>query len=98
MTSSQTNWPATTTLVTTRTVRHRRQPGRNLTFETADSKSCRLVVRHEYVAEAPNCLDVNGIGRIGFDDLAQTRNLHVDRTIKNLGVASPRPVHKLVSA
>ena len=43
-----------------------------------------LVVRNEHVAESPHGLDVAGIRRVGLDQLAQPRNLDIDRPVEHV--------------
>src|SRR5689334_21402278 len=54
-------------------------------------------VRYEHVAETPDRLDVLGVRRIVLDDLAQARDLHVDRAVEHLVLAAAREFHQLVA-
>src|SRR5689334_14181298 len=54
-------------------------------------------VRYEHVAEAPDRLDMLGVRRIVLDDLAQPRDLHVDRAVEHLVLAAARELHQLVA-
>src|SRR5438876_10827302 len=64
---------------------------------TADASLVRRIVRDEDVAEAPDRLDVLRMRRIVLDDLAQPRDLHVDRAVEHLVLAAARELHQLVA-
>src|SRR3954465_5783320 len=51
----------------------------------------------EHVAEAPDRLDVLRMRRILLDDLAQARDLHVDRAVEDLVLAPGSELHQLVA-
>ena len=57
----------------------------------------RVVVRHEDVAESPDRLDVARIGRVGLDQLAQPRHLHVDRAVEHVVVAAAGEERQLLA-
>ncbi len=51
----------------------------------------------EDVAEAPHGLDERRLGGIRFDQLAQARNLHVDRAVERTEFAAACELHQLVA-
>src|SRR5690606_28100203 len=54
-------------------------------------------IRDEYVAQSPDRLDKYRLGRIGFDQLAQTRNLHVQAAIEGFVFAAAGQFHQFVA-
>ncbi|CAM2169518.1 hypothetical protein BLAT2472_11146 [Burkholderia latens] len=52
-------------------------------------------VRDEHVAEAPDGLDETRAARIGFDQLAQARDLHVEAAVEHFVFAAARKLHQL---
>src|SRR5476649_270920 len=59
----------------------------------AEITSCIFAVRNKHVTESPYGLDIGGLGGIGLDQFAQTRNLQVERA----ELASAREFHQLVA-
>src|SRR3954468_13766994 len=53
-------------------------------------------VGDEYVAEAPDRLDVLRMRGIVLDDLPQAGDLHVDRAVEHLVFTAARELHELV--
>src|SRR4051794_9947619 len=56
--------------------------------------STRLSFRYEYVAQSPDRLDVQRVGRIGLDQLAQARDLHVQAAVEHFVLAAARQLHQ----
>src|ERR1043166_5687053 len=54
-------------------------------------------VRDEYVAEAPHRLNVDRFARVGFDQPAQARNLHVYAAVEGLELAPAGELHQFVA-
>src|SRR6516165_6521930 len=55
----------------------------------------RRLVRNEHVAEPPDGLYVSRCRGVGFNELAQSRDLHVDGAIEHVVIASAREQHEL---
>src|SRR5690606_25338211 len=70
-------------------------PGRAATMLQAMAALARLSFRDEHVAQAPDRLDVERARWVGFDQLAQARDLHVERTVEHFVFASPGQFHQL---
>ncbi len=56
-----------------------------------------VAVWHENVAHAPDRLDIARLGRIGFDQAAQTRDLHIDGALQGIPFTTTGKVHQLVA-
>src|SRR5450830_313814 len=69
--------------------------GRTSMWLTQRSVSTRLSFRNEDVAQSPDRLDIQGIGRIRFNQLAQARDLHVQAAVEYLVLAPARKFHQL---
>src|SRR5580698_10148166 len=52
-------------------------------------------VGDEHVTETPDGLNEAGAARVGFDQLAQTRDLHVEAAVEHLVLAAARQFHQL---
>src|SRR5713101_2111862 len=95
---------ASTSAASRMKVRHRSERGQNLNAMThspprpsLQMSSLHLPVGHEDVAEPPHGLDISGMRGILLDELAQARDLHVDRAVEHLVFAAPRELHQLVA-
>src|SRR5205814_7701913 len=78
----------------------RRRHTRCLSDWSSDVCSSDLTVwgfGNEDIAEAPDRLDVLRVRRVVLDDLAQARDLHVDRAVEHLVLAAARELHQLVA-
>src|SRR5258708_10299016 len=63
--------------------------------ETTAGTTASRAVGDEDVAEAPHRLDEARAARIGFDQLAQTRDLHVEAAVEHLIFTAARELHQL---
>ena len=63
----------------------------------AQAASGLAAVGHEHVAEAPDRLDVGGLGGIGLDQLAKPRYLHIDRAVEDFVLAAAGEFHQFVA-
>src|ERR1700761_3756241 len=79
-------------------VRRRRSIRMRPSYRRTDSTqraNSGCAVRNEHVSETPDGLDKAGTARIRFDQLAQTRNLHVETAIEHFVFAATRKLHEL---
>src|SRR5260221_5565581 len=61
------------------------------------SAFARCAVGDEHVAEPPYGLDMARVRVVFLDDLAQARDLHVDRAVEHAILAAARELHELVA-
>src|SRR5476649_2716730 len=54
----------------------------------------RLPLRDEHIAQAPDGLDVQRAGRVGLDQLAQARDLHVQAAVEYFVFAATGQFHE----
>src|SRR5690606_7707013 len=59
--------------------------------------SLLLATRHEDVANSPDSLDVARLGRIGFEQTAQARDLHIDGAFQRIPFTTAGQLHELVA-
>src|SRR5690606_28771777 len=59
--------------------------------------STLVAIGHEHIADAPDRLDIARLGRVGLDQTAQARDLHVDGALQRIPFAATGQVHQLVA-